>query len=232
MSSFNLKNDKNIIFNDNFNEDLFNGSPLIPHGIERLTFGKNFNKPLGYIGFGSYLPLSVKSIELSDKFNQSIDFLPNGLTNLQFSKNSVFNMLITRWPYELEILRFGDKFNSPLYSLPPNLKILEFGNNFNQPINSLIYPRKLFTISFGNAFNQYIDDLPDSVENIKLGSDFNQEISYLPRNLKYIEFGSNFNKKHILEKIPASIKKIKIHKSFPFIDEMNEKFAELLTIYQ
>jgi len=226
-----LRNDLNIIFNDNFNEDLFNGSPLIPLGIERLTFGKNFNKPLGYIGFGSYLPLSVKSIELSDKFNQSIDFLPNGLTNLQFSKNSVFNMLITRWPNELEILRFGDNFNTPLYSLPPNLKILEFGNNFNQPINPLIYPKKLFTISFGNAFNQYIDDLPDSVENIKLGSDFNQEIFYLPRNLKYIEFGSNFNKKNIFNIFPQSIKKIKIHKAFQFTDEICEKFGEFLSVY-
>ena len=225
-----FNNAKNIIFSNDFNDDLFNGIPLLSHSTERITFGEDFNKPLGFDGFGTFLPSNLKILELSGRFNQSIDNLPNGLTNLHFTKNCHFNQPIKKWPSMLEILRFGDKFNTPLFTLPPNLKILEFGDNFNQPIIPLIYPKKLFTISFGNAFNQQIDDLPDSIENIKLGNEFNTEVFYFPRNLKYIEFGKKFNKISTINQLPPSIKKITLYSDFQFMKEVKEKFGEIISI--
>lgn len=246
-----IRIENNIIFNDDFNDDLFSGfsmitdefSPtsdesllmpdelsIIPNGIESVTFGKEFNKPLGHYGFGSYLPKSVKSIELKGNFDQVVDYLPKYLECLHFSKDCIFNKQITKWSPGLEILRFGDNFNAPIYSLPPNLKILELGNKFNYPINPVIYPKKLFTICFGNSFNQCIDDLPDSVENIKLGDSFNQNIVYFPKNIKYIEFGKNFNQKETLERLPTTLKRLSICSSFPFQKEIKEKLGNIIFV--
>lgn len=225
-----ISNEKNIMFNDYFNNDLFNGTPLISHGTERVSFGYEFNKPMGHYGFGSYLPKSLRILEISGKFNQSVDFLPDGLLTLHFMKNCIFNQIITRWPTKLEVLRFGDNFNSYMSSFPPNLKILEFGDRFNRAINPTILPRKLFTISFGNDFSQYIDDFPDSVENIKLGDNFNLDILYFPKNLKYIEFGQKFDKIQIFDRLPESIKRVRVSECLPNLRLIQEKYNDLIVV--
>ena len=224
-----FKEDIRIFLPDDFNEDLYKDKPIFEEGVEKIAFGNNFNKPIGHYGYGSFLPMSLKSLELFGKFNQSIDLLPDNLVNLHFMKNCEFNMGITRFPEKLEILRFGDSFNNPLLTLPPNLKILEFGNNFNQPIHPLIYPKKLFTICFGDKFNQYVDDMPDSVENIKFGDNFNTEIINLPSNLKYIEFGQSFDK-NIINILPSTIKKIRLCREYKYIDDIRKKYRDIYSI--
>lgn len=216
-------NEKWVFFNDDFDKE------LISSETEKITFGENFNKPLGYFGSGGILPKKLITLELSGKFNQSLDFLPDGLKILHFMKNSEFNRMITKLPKELEILRFGDLFNNQIIYLPPKLKILEFGNNFNQPIDPNFFPKNIFTISFGNLFNQNIDNIPDSVENIKLGDEFNKNI-ILPKNLKYIEFGKNFDKKFVLDILPNTIKKIKLSYSFPYLDEIIDKYGDKICV--
>jgi len=220
-------NEISIYFPDN--KELFKDEPILSNGIEKITFGDNFNNYLGHSGYGTYLPETLKILELSGKFDQEIDFLPEKLITLHFMKNCVFNRSISSLPMKLEILRFGDKFNSAIFYLPPNLKILEFGNDFNQPINPLILPKKMFTICFGNSFNQYLDDLPDSIENIKLGDNFNTEISNLPSNLKYIEFGESFDK-NIINILPSTIKKIRICRGYKYIDDMRKKYRDIYSI--
>jgi len=223
-----FKKEVELYFNDDFNDELFNSKLLIEDGIEKIIFGNKFNKPIGHFGYGSFLPKTLKILELSDNFNQSIDFLPDGLISLHFSKKSEFNQIITKLPVSLEILRFGDKFDKAILFLPPSLKILEFGNNFNQPLDPLIYPNKLFTISFGNLFNQYIDELPDSLENIKFGDNFNREFIF-PRNLKYIEFGKAFDQS-IVDKIPNNIRKIKICSNYQYKKQIIEKCEDIISI--
>lgn len=220
-------NEISIYFPDN--KELFKDEPILSNGIEKITFGDNFNNSLGHSGYGTFLPETLKILELSGKFDQEIDLLPEKLITLHFMKNCVFNRSISSLPMKLEILRFGDKFNSAIFYLPPNLKILEFGNDFNQPINPLILPKKMFTICFGNSFNQYLDDLPDSIENIKLGNNFNKDLK-LPRNVKYVEFGRSFDQKQIFDELPESIKNIKICSSFLYIEEIKEKYGNIIHI--
>ena len=224
-----FKDETKIFLPDDFNEDLYNEKPIFQEGVEKITFGNNFNKPIGHYGYGSFLPSTLKTLEFFGKFNQSIDLLPDNLVNLHFMKNCEFNIMINKFPEKLEILRFGDNFNNPISTLPPNLKILEFGDNFNQPINPYIYPKKLFTISFGKNFNNYIDDLPDNIENIKLGNNFNMDVSNLPLNLKYIEFGECFNK-NIVDILPITIKKVYVNKNYPYFKEINEKYGKLIFV--
>ena len=118
-----------------------------------------------------------------------------------------------KFPSNLKILIFGDKFNQPIgddnntdedeenltvpksYLPPKGITNLTFGNDFNQPIfnrnNPNIYflPEGINNLTFGNTFNQPI------FKSVESGITSKKVYYTLPTILESLEFGKDFKQK-------------------------------------
>ncbi len=70
---------------------------------------------------------------LGEKFNKSLDNLPDTIRHIHFNFWSKFNQKNTQFPSSLKRILFGPVFNQKLDSLPNTVKILRFweSSNFN-----------------------------------------------------------------------------------------------------
>lgn len=127
-------------------------------------------------------PQTLKRLEVSQTFEQPIDFLPSTLTHLTL----------------------GNAFNLPIFSLPPNLTSLIFSlySRFNQPISCL--PLSLHHLEFGHRFNSSPFPLPDGLQFLSFGLGFEQKLEYLPSNLKKFNFFNLIN----LPKLPPKLEEL------------------------
>lgn len=151
---------------------------VLPPKLTHLTFGDNFNRPLG----PGVLPTNLTHLTFGQDFNRPLDKLPDRLTHLTFHP-------------------FGD-FCYPLEGiLPPDLTELNLGRKFN---HALKLPHKLTRVHYGLYFNQPLGELPDSLTHLTVddrfareyngGSRFNQPlVGSLPRNLTQLKLGKHFN---------------------------------------
>jgi hypothetical protein len=211
-----IENYDNIIFVNNFNNDLY----LLPNNIKKIVLPNIFNKSL------DCLPSKLEEIELGKEFNQPINNLPIGLKKIKLGLK--FNQSLNLLPASLEELKLlTHYFNYPLYNLPLNLKSLEIYQfiididlnvlpdsieklTINGNVINKIYkfPKNLKKLSIGNNFNQDLDCLPDGLIELKLDlfdnlSTYNNSIICSP-NLKllyiagYYDFG-------LIKNIPNTI---------------------------
>lgn len=163
------------------------------------------------------IPNSVEELELGDKFNQIIDYLPSNLKVLNIG--SLFNYKIDHkiLPDTVEKIFFGYCYNRSLFEYPSNLKTLKFGRNFS--CNLINLPNKLVSLEMGEKFNAKLK-LPQSLEilNFSEYGEFSYDLE-LPDSIKIIKLPREYNNK--LANIPKSLKLIKLSKS-------NEKIVDLL----
>ncbi len=132
-----------------------------------------------------------KKINFGDKFNQPIDYLPDGITHL----------------------RFGMKFNQPIDNLPQTLKYLNISSDecayceFNQPIDNLPNSLEWLCIILNKKFNHPIDNLPIGLKKLYLTCKaFKHTINCLPENLEELSIKEfNFEDTHNL---PISLKNV------------------------
>lgn len=160
----------------------FGGSfdwPLtLPPALEVLLFSPfgAFNHSLTFTGN------RLRLLQLSESFNHVIELLeglesvyfgrdysqqtdlPNSLTKLEFSSDSVFNQHLDL-PIALEYASFGESMIHPV-TFPIGLEDLEWYSDC--PLN-----------------------LPDGLQRLKLGPDFAQPL-ILPRSLREVEVSSNY----------------------------------------
>ncbi len=132
-----------------------------------------------------------KKLALGDSINQSIEFLPDGITDLQLGRS--FNKPIMNLPRTLKTLIINANkiaytdFNQSLDYLPEGLECLtlKLNHSFNMPINNL--PSSLKQLEFiCKAFKHPINNLPDGLERLKiLHFDYDNTYS-LPTTLKQV----------------------------------------------
>lgn len=187
---------------DNFEIKLTNLNSL----IIRNTFIINFSL--------KKLPQSLKKLHIIDVFDDSIDYLPDGLEELIMNS---YNKEIKNLPKSLKIINFGTKYNQPLPELPSELEEIKFGLLFNQPIDKLKELLKLKKLIMKNniAFNHDIDDLlPKSLQTLVLGNIFNKPLNNLDKltNLKTLELGNKFNQK--IKTFPDSLESLVLGHDF------------------
>ncbi|CAK9026545.1 unnamed protein product [Durusdinium trenchii] len=139
-----------------------------PESLEVLTFGRDFNQPLG-ITLSTRTP-RLRTLMLGRDFDQSLQgsFLPNSL----------------------ERLTFGARFDQSLISrvsgmlrgvLPKGLLHLTLGLRFNQSLEHVSWPCQLQTLSFGDLFNQRLpaSSLPPTLQRLRFGAHFNEPLRCL-----------------------------------------------------
>lgn len=107
----------------------------------------------------SAFPQTVKRLEVSDSFNQLLDFLPSTLTHLTLEHHSI---------------------NPSLFFLP----VLSLSNSAGRA-NSII---PLLHLEFGAEFNLDIHPLPDGLQLLSFGISFTKRIAYLPPNLRVLKY--------------------------------------------
>lgn len=194
-----------------------------------------FNHPLN-----PYLPEGIKTLVLSDCYEQSIDNLPNGLEKLTFGM--LFNGLVENLPNTLKKIHFGNNFNSPVDFLPINLEELIFQGEFNQSLDNLpVTLKKLIFVSgddtdvryYRCSFNRPLDNLPiglkvlnmevtefklpfnnlpSSLVTLYLPDFFNDSLVNLPEKLESLYLGHSFYGS--LENLPENVRHVQFGSSF------------------
>jgi len=133
-----------------------------------------------------------KKVVLGDAFNQSIDFLPDGITHLHLGRR--FNKPIMNLPTTLKNLIIAANeiaycdFNQSLDYLPEGLESLTIRLNqvFRLPINNL--PSGLKHLHFiCKTFHHPINNLPDGLETLVIGCFDYCNTYQMPANLKRID---------------------------------------------
>lgn len=139
-----------------------------------------------------YFMKKYKKVVFGDKFNSPVNWLPEGITHLQFGKS--FNQSLDNLPGTLKELIIASqeiawcKFNKPLDNLPIGLEhlTLRIVENYTYPINNL--PSTIKTLSFiCKDYHHPINNLPEGLEElIIMFFDFINTY-HLPSTLKKID---------------------------------------------
>ena len=205
-----LKNNKADIINIySYIKSSFNQSVdcmLNLNNLRELTFGYNFNQPLG----NSLSNLvDLQELTLGNNFNKSLN-------------NSLLDL------HNLRKLIFGCYFNQPLndtLSNLVNLRELTLGYYFNQPLD---IPNMITKLKIYCNCQYIIDYLPSSVEELVLGYDFNLELNDLPSSIKKIIIKSPYyNKK--LNNLPTGIETLEISSRYKV--PIDAKYKNLNIVY-
>jgi len=226
--------------------DIINSLSKIPNqyldNIIGLRYGINNN-------------YGINNLQLFLQSFQSLQILFN-LQDLYLECNNISlrhnNQGIERNTFDVSLI---NNFN--LDNLPSTLKSLELnciGNNliFNKQLNNL--PPKLEKLDIVvSYFNQPLDMLPITLKSLSLNSKtFNQSLNNLPSNLEYLAFGDKLmysgtiftltldnlpdsikilhiciNISQNIQKLPKSIKEIRILKNYAYYDELQTMVARL-----
>ena len=116
-----IKKCKKVILGDLFNQYI----DFLPDGITHLQLGRRFNKPIMNLPQTLiHLLIAANDITYCD-FNQSLDYLPEGLQFLTIKLNQVFKMPINNLPASLKHLYlYCKQFYHPINNLPDGLETL------------------------------------------------------------------------------------------------------------
>jgi len=134
---------------------------------------------------------TYKKVIIGDLINQSIDFLPEGVTHLQLGRR--FNKPIMNLPLTLTHLIIAANeiaycdFNQSLDYLPEGLEylIIKLNQVFKMPINNL--PKSLKHLRFScKVFHHPINNLPDGLESLTITCFDYDNTHHLPNALKKI----------------------------------------------
>ena len=119
-----MKKYKKVIIGDLYNQYI----DFLPDGVTHLILGRRFNKPIMNLPHTlTNLIIASNEIAYCD-FNQSLDYLPEGLEYFTIGLNQGFNMPINNLPAGLKHLRLICKiFHHPINNLPNGLESLAIG---------------------------------------------------------------------------------------------------------
>ncbi len=171
-------------------------------------------------------PVNLKKIYFGENFNQPLDNLPFGITDIIFPDSEFcivkFNQQVNLLPDTVKNIYFGCEFNQPLDSLPPGLEKIIFYrfSKFNQPIDLL--PSGLKYLYLGNDFSQSVDNLPNGLLHLFLGRSpfFSASIDNLPDSIEELTLNDNYSTP--INKLPSSLKLLMIRKSYKYINKIME----------
>ena len=164
--------------------------------IIKLQLTEDFNQCIDYLP-NSLMYISFNELEGYNisKFNQTIDNLPNSVKYLKLNK--FFNHTIDNLPDSIIKISFSytSIFNQTFYNLPNSLEHLVLGNSYDKEINNYEYLhyKKYFTLELTNVNYSHMDNLPNFITNIILPYKFNKPINNLPHLVNEIELNDNFN---------------------------------------
>ena len=132
-----IKKYKKVVLGDSFNQYI----DFLPDGIAYLRLGRLFNKPIMNLP-RTLIHLIIASNKINYcNFDQSLDYLPEGLEILTIKLNKVFKLPINNLPASLKHLRFYcGGFHHPINNLPDGLETLDiesfnYNNTYHLPTN-------------------------------------------------------------------------------------------------
>lgn len=116
-----IKKYKKVVLGDSINKSM----DFLPDGVTHLQLGRRFNKPIMNLPRTlTHLIIAANDIAYCE-FNQSLDYLPEGLEYLTIRLNQVFKMPINNLPSGLKHLHLICKiFYHPINNLPDGLESL------------------------------------------------------------------------------------------------------------
>ncbi|MEO6669516.1 MAG: hypothetical protein ABIN36_08570 [Ferruginibacter sp.] len=163
-----------------FMPSLMNFPPL-PAGLERLEVNDHTT------GIIASLPNSIRYIDLSFSYIQSLPTLPSSLDTLKLHLCNVYTL--PALPSRLKYLEFGSTGISTLPALPASLRYLEFtGSGFEAPLPTL--PDSLEIFSANDNGISSVPNFPASLKSVSLGGNpllGPNGLPPLPAGLQYLD---------------------------------------------
>jgi hypothetical protein len=143
----------------------FNSHVEWPTGLQKIHFGKTFNKPI------KSLPESTRYLSFcrKSKFNQGIEF-PAGLITISFG--ALFNRPIDLSHTKVTTIYFPpDSIFNEIIIVPNTLRCITFGNAYDRPIRDILLKPSLFSVKFHrlSQFHQIIDCTDSQIHRLTLG---------------------------------------------------------------
>ena len=191
----------------------------IPSNIKAIYFEDIDDEEIYYYKWGYKTLYKNKNTTQNDndndnddyKFNQPIDYLPNGIEYLEL--RDTFNQSLNNLPNTLKYLYIKTMlYNYSLDYLPSSLEYLILATN-NISINN--YPIELKELYINSYVNSLYNNFPDGLKTLYINGQFNKlpESFNLPNNLETFIFNDcefSKNNLNILKNIqfPKTIIKI------------------------
>ncbi len=150
--------------------------------------------PSWYNGDIDNLPSTLSSLTVGFAFNQHIDHLPQSMFSLTFAAvdnhNAKFNRPVDYLPSGLSKLEFigPSLFNQPIDNLPANLQVLKLyspGEWQKQESDTRTSKKRKQEITL-SPFNQPLDNLPQRLFVLEIGDKFQGSLEFLPLTLRVL----------------------------------------------
>ncbi len=123
-------------------------------------------------------------------------------------------------------LTFGTSFNEDL-NLPLGLKYLKLNSNNQYFIDNLV--NSIEELELDIYFNLELNNLPNNIIKLKFhrNSSYNKNLNSLTDTIEFIQLPKNYDKK--IFHIPKSLKTIRCHYSYKFINDLKKKNIKIET---
>lgn len=157
---------------------------LLNEGLEELYFQDNFNQPLND-GEKSFLPSTLKKLSIkssmynTSRFNQNLDFLPDGLEELELDLAENYSFDINTLPHTLKVLKIVKHgyINQKVFTikeLPPNIINLKLDMDVEYCIPKIPNSCKNLTCNLSTKYGPF--ELPTSIEHLELYKVFHSNV--------------------------------------------------------
>ncbi|GAM22597.1 hypothetical protein SAMD00019534_057720 [Acytostelium subglobosum LB1] len=196
-----------IQFGMMFNQPLFTeplGTPVLPTGVIKLTFGYTFDQPL----LSGTLPDTLAFLKLGDEFDRALR--PGDL------------------PQSLRFLMFGRCFNQHIGPniLPSNLLTLHMGQRFGKPVLPGYLPSTLkefknYAYFWDDEEDGHVDVpplvpgcLPEGLASLMVKTHQPLQLGLLPNSMSIVQLIGNFNSKIEIGMLPLSLTTLSLGDEF------------------
>lgn len=192
---------------------------------------QNFYKKLEYIQFGIFFdqPIddvniieNIKTIVLGNNFNNSITY-PSTLITIEYGDR--FNKSIDTLPDSVENIKLGLGFTQEIKKIPKNLRFFILNNNYDKKISEDIVFSNLVHLKLGDRYNFPLDvqNFP-ALESVIFGHDYDNDMMQVPLNIKYIKFADHYIGSIDWNNIPNSLETIYVGNTLIYKTSQNYDF--------
>ncbi len=143
------------------------------------------------------IPDGYTIIRFNHEYNQPLNWIPDGIIQIEFEEDSEFNLPLVDLPNSITKIIFlhHTNFNQPLNHLPPNLQVFMLNDSDNSFDQSLDYlPSNLVELAINtDTLTHSLDNLPMQLKFFKLHAyTYTQSLVNLPNSLLFMDLGFTF----------------------------------------
>lgn len=181
---------RELVFGDGFNQSF-----IVPEGVERVTFGRDFGQMLDHIN----IPQSVTHIYLHSDYQRSLDDVPDSVYFIFVGDRVVrgdVEIIGTKDIIPDSTAHISISGDMEFTTIPPSVRSLYFftvyGTSFRSQILSNTIPNTVKKITFSCSYTYPLETgvLPEGLTHLYLtGNNYDYDNMVIPSSVRYLTIG-------------------------------------------